>query len=332
MTFDYWFALFATAAFANMLGLNISASFNSAVTIYILIPLLMIPMMILSGAMFPFDKMNRRIGSIKKVPLIAEIMPTKWSFEALMVNQFKNNKFEKTFYEIEKRESNADFKQVHYIPKLEDRIYYIEDNWYKFDTDPAVKKIITEYLQLLNTELHKEEQRTGIPLESGQKLDPALFNEEVLYSSIDFIKELKSYYSLIFRKANTERNNIISYLEDINKKHYESRRAAFHSESVEEQVKKAFEKNAIIQYKDELVQQIDPIYRDPDIEGYFNFRSHFFAPRKYFAGKFHDTYWFNMIFIWFLTAFLYITLYFNVLNKILDLPEKIKIKNIFSKS
>ena len=332
MTFDYWFALFATAAFANMLGLNISASFNSAVTIYILIPLLMIPMMILSGAMFPFDKMNRRIGSIKKVPLIAEIMPTKWSFEALMVNQFKNNKFEKTFYEIEKRESNADFKQVYFIPELEDRIYYIEDNWYKFSTDPEVKKIITDYLRLLNTELHKEEQRTGIPLESGQKLNPALFDEEVLYSSIDFIKELKSHYSLVFNKANTEKNNIISYLEKTNKEHYESKRAAFHSESVEDQVKKAFEKNKIIQYKDELIQQIDPIYRDPDIEGYFNFRSHFFAPRKYFAGKFHDTYWFNLIFVWFLTAFLYITLYFNVLNKILDLSEKIKIKNIFSKS
>ena len=50
MGFIYWFAMFSTAAFANMLGLNISTTFNSAVTIYILIPLLMIPMMILSGA------------------------------------------------------------------------------------------------------------------------------------------------------------------------------------------------------------------------------------------------------------------------------------------
>ena len=44
---EYWLILFATAAFANMLGLIISASFNSAVTIYILIPLLVIPQMIL---------------------------------------------------------------------------------------------------------------------------------------------------------------------------------------------------------------------------------------------------------------------------------------------
>ncbi|HOY72733.1 MAG TPA: ABC transporter permease, partial [Tenuifilaceae bacterium] len=48
MYFDYWLVLFTTAAAANLLGLNISATFNSAVTIYIVIPLVMIPMMVLS--------------------------------------------------------------------------------------------------------------------------------------------------------------------------------------------------------------------------------------------------------------------------------------------
>ena len=106
MDFIYWFALFSTAAFANMLGLNISASFNSAVTIYILIPLVMIPMMILSGAMFSFDKLNRNVSRVDKVPVLAEFMVTKWSYEALMVHQFKDNKFMKQkLYEIEKEES-----------------------------------------------------------------------------------------------------------------------------------------------------------------------------------------------------------------------------------
>jgi len=329
MTFEYWFALFTTAAFANMMGLNVSASFNSAVTIYILIPLLMIPMMTLSGAMFPFDKMNRSIGSVKKVPFIAEFMPTKWSYEALMVNQFKNNSFEKTFYEIEKRESISDFKHVYYLPELDKKAKYIENNWYKFNTDQKVKEIITEDLQLLNTELYKEELRTGIPFESGHQMDTSQFNEIVLYKVIDFIEKLDSYYVTMFDKANNEKNNIINYLNSTNKELFNAKRNAFHNESVEDRVKKAFEKKKIIRYRDELIQQIDPIYRDPDIEGYFNFRSHFFAPRKYFAGKFHDTYWFNLLFVWFLTTFLYVTLYFNLLKKLLDLPEKIKLKKYF---
>lgn len=326
MTFEYWFALFTTAAFANMLGLNVSASFNSAVTIYILIPLVMIPMMILSGAMFPFDKMNRSVGSVKKVPFIAEFMPTKWSFEALMVNQFKNNKFEKTFYEIEKRESTADFKRVYYIPELKKRLSYIEDNWYKFDSDKEVKEKIVNYLGLLKNELSKEEIKTGIPLGIAHQLDTTKFNELVLEKAIDFTEQIYTYYNLIFQKANNEKENINRYLTKTNPILFNSKRAAYHNESVQEQVKKTFEKNNILQYKDELIQQKDPIYRDPDIEGFFNFRSHFFAPRKYFAGKYHETYWFNLIFIWVLTMFLYVTLYYELLKKLLDLPEKIKFK------
>ncbi len=326
MTFEYWFALFTTAAFANMLGLNVSASFNSAVTIYILIPLLMIPMMILSGAMFPFDKMNRAVGSVKKVPLIAEFMPTKWSFEALMVNQFKNNEFEKNFYEIEKRESNADFKQVYYLPELEKRLTYIEDNWHKLETDKEVQKQIAAELRLLKTELPKEENRTGIPFEYTHQLDTSGFNEIVLNEAKDFIKKLNAYYSLMFQKANNEKENIVRYLLKTNPALYRMKRNAYHNESVEDQVKKVFEKNKIIQFNDELVQQVDPIYRDPDVDGFLNFRSHFYAPRKYFAGKYYNTFWFNLTFIWAMTLFLYITLYYELLKKLLDLPEKIKIK------
>ncbi len=61
MYFDYWLMLFSVSCFANMLGLNISASFNSAVTIYILIPFLIIPQLILSGVIVKFDKLHPQI-------------------------------------------------------------------------------------------------------------------------------------------------------------------------------------------------------------------------------------------------------------------------------
>jgi ABC transport system ATP-binding/permease protein len=79
----------------------------------------MIPMMVLSGAMFTFEKLNRAVGSFDRVPLIAEFMVTKWGYEALVVHQFKDNEFHKNFYEIEKIERNANYKTVYYIPELE---------------------------------------------------------------------------------------------------------------------------------------------------------------------------------------------------------------------
>ena len=121
MFFIYWVTLFTTAFCANMIGLIISSSFNSVITIYIVIPLLIIPMMVLSGAMFSFDKLNRNISRVDKVPLIAEIIPTRWTYEALMVSQFKDNKYstleynanKETFYSIQKKISQADFNNVY---------------------------------------------------------------------------------------------------------------------------------------------------------------------------------------------------------------------------
>ena len=107
MWLEYFLVLFSTSCFANMLGLNISASFNSAVTIYILIPFLIIPQLILSGVIVKFDKINPDFASQSEVPLAGEIMASKWAYEALAVNQFKNNRYEKQFYDLDKTMSNA---------------------------------------------------------------------------------------------------------------------------------------------------------------------------------------------------------------------------------
>ncbi len=152
MTLAYWLALFTTAAFANLLGLNISVSFNSAITIYIIIPLLVIPMMVLSGAMFSFDKLNRNIGSVDKVPLIAEMMATRWTYEALMVHQFKDNEYEKIFYDLEKGKSGADYKRVHALPKLKKILNIVNKD---FNNDELTKENSGNLLLLAN-EIKKE--------------------------------------------------------------------------------------------------------------------------------------------------------------------------------
>lgn len=103
MTLTYWLALFSIACFANMLGLNISASFNSAVTIYILIPMLLIPQLLLSGVIVKFDKLHPSLASVEKVPIIGELMASRWAYEAITVSQYKDNKFEKQFFAYDKK-------------------------------------------------------------------------------------------------------------------------------------------------------------------------------------------------------------------------------------
>ncbi len=57
-TLVHWAVFFSTACFANVLGLNVSASFNSAKVIYIIIPVLIIPQLLFSGIIVRFDKLH----------------------------------------------------------------------------------------------------------------------------------------------------------------------------------------------------------------------------------------------------------------------------------
>jgi len=317
----YWFAFFSTAACANMIGLNISASFNSAITIYIVIPLLIIPMMVLSGAMFPFDKLNRTVGSVNKVPWIAEVMVTKWSYEALMVSQFKNNEYEKQFYDLRKAESTADFKQVYVLPELFSRFEKIRDEY----TLKGTITETTEDLVLLKNEISREMILVpDIQYLHPERLKPGKISKEDLSLITVYLDELNEYYRKQFTRANTGKEMLIRYFTEKDPGLYNAVKDACYNESVAEHVRKVFEKRKMVVYRNQLIQQIDPVYHDPFPDSWIGFRSHFFAPRKYFMGRYFDTFWFNMGFIWFLLIIFYITLYLNALHRTIRFFEKFK--------
>ena len=312
MTFAYWFALFTTAVCANMIGLVISSSFDSAVTIYIVIPLVMIPMMILSGAMFSFDKLNRNISSIDKVPLVAELMPTKWSYEALMVHQFKENTFEKNFYDYEKRISYNNFKSAYLIPQLEERL---NDCTYEFSQTGKILETLNLWLVLKNEMLQWQSLVEDIHFKEAE-LDPATISQATLDKSAKLLKALKQHFINNFSIANREKERYLGKLMSDRRDLYFSWLNLYHNESVADQVKKIYEKNQVVEYQGRLYQQIDPVFLDPTPQSFLGIRSHFYAPHKYFLGRYYDTYRFNMGFIWFLTIALYIILYYDLAGRL----------------
>ncbi len=311
MTLAYWLALFSTAVCANMIGLVISSAFNSAVTIYIVIPLVMIPMMVLSGAMFSFEKLNHRITSIDRVPLLAEVMPTKWSYEALMVRQFKENTFEKNFYDFEKQISYNNFTSAYLIPALEERLNACS---YEFRDKGSLNLSLPGWEVLKNELLHWQGAVKDIHFKETE-FDPVSVNSATLDKADRLLKALKKHYINNFSIANREKERYLGKLMEDRRDLYFSWLNLYHNESVADQVKKIYEKNQIIEYKGRLYQSIDPIFMDPAPQGPVGIRSHFYAPRKHFLGKYFDTYNFNIAFIWFLTLLLYIILYYDLIGK-----------------
>ena len=334
MYFVYWFALFSTASFANMLGLNISATFNSAVTIYILIPLLMIPMMILSGAMFSFDKLNYRVGRIDKVPFVAEFMVTKWGYEALMVHQFKDNRYTRNFYELEKMASIADFKKVYYLPEMRERLSRIDRELRDINqidaTRDDLKLIMNELvkenmlMELIEVDFIQKEKKDvqdllkPVYFDKMNELQSGTFSKGWSRHIFEYLNQLESFYSNLFQLADRQRQNIITYNKENRPDLYQERYDTYFNEGISDILKKVYEKNKILEYRNQLVQHIDPIYQYPLPAHSLSFRTHFFAPTKHFLNRYFDTYWFNMTVIWILTLILYIFLYFDLFKRLLN--------------
>ena len=80
MFIEFWLILFSSSVFANLLGLNISDSFKKTVNIYIIIPFLVIPQLILSGVFVSFDKLNPNMSSPEKIPWYGEIIVARNNF------------------------------------------------------------------------------------------------------------------------------------------------------------------------------------------------------------------------------------------------------------
>jgi ABC-type multidrug transport system ATPase subunit/uncharacterized membrane protein len=320
MYFHYWLALFSVAVCANLIGLLISSSFNSAVTIYILIPLVMIPMMVLSGAMFSFEKLNRTISSADKVPVVAEFMPTKWAYEALMVHQFKENKFQANLFEKDREISRTNFKSSHYIPELEERLFLLNE---ELATSGKIEKN-NAALALLKNEVLREQDTLGGNIFQEWEFDSKHFSEEFSSKVSRFLSELNNYYLKEFMIANRKKQQYLNAIMQDRKELYYQWLDAYNNESVADQVKKIFEKNKIIESNARLYQQTDPIYLYPE-----STRSHFYSPVKLIFGKYVDTYQYNILFIWGISVILYILLYFDVLHKIVDAPVfKKKIRHL----
>jgi hypothetical protein len=251
-------------------------------------------------------------------------MIPKWSYEALMVHQFKHNRFNRNFYEIKKTESVADFKQVYILPELNTRLDRVRG---EFETTGEIEETAGD-LKLLANETRKF--NTLVPrkrFNEASRLVPGQINDELLDKLTLHLQILDEYYRAEFIMANTMRENRILYFMDNQPGLYNRLKDQYHNENVEDRVRKVYEKNKMVEYRHELIQQIDPIYLDPFPAGWLSFRSHFFAPMKYFTGRYIDTFWFNMGFIWFLSLVFYILLYYNVLNKTVLLPEKFRLRS-----
>ena len=316
MLLPFWFVLFSLSCMANVMGLNISSAFRSAITVYILIPLLLIPQMILSGLLFPFEKLNDTFSTRGKVPFVADLMASRWAYEAMAVHHFTDNSFERPLYAYDKLISAANFRATYLADELEKRRIFIEENI--SNNNDSIQRVIGKNLRIMEHSFRNESFGRFPPMMEGKL---AAFNAGGRSEMENYLSGYKKYYQDIYSRATETREQIInSWDSEIGAEGQVTRlKNRFYNESLADLLTNVAEKNRIIEYEGRLIQQIDPVFQDPQPEHVFDYRTHFFAPQKNLLGTMVSTYWFNLLVIWIMTLVLYSTLYVDALKRIVSL-------------
>jgi hypothetical protein len=296
-----------------MLGLNISSALNSVITIYILIPFILVPELLFSGVIVRYDKLHKSISTPEYVPVIGDVMTSRWAYEALMVHQFKSNKFQKHFFDIQKDISTAGYYKDYSIAELKSLIIFCERNLNTVES----KKEIKENLELLSNEIEKLGKNTGVHFANLEELNKATVSEDLLLKTNEYLQKLKKV--LVKDKINASRKNDAKYYELVSslggKEEFNEFRQNYYNRTISDLVLNRDGPEKIKRVKNKLVQLKDPIYKYPDS----NFgRAHLYASIKRLGSLEISTYWFNLIFIWLTTLFLYFALRWNLLRRFLN--------------
>jgi len=318
MFFNYWIVLFTISCCANLIGLNISSAFNSAITIYILIPLLLIPQMILGGAMFSYEKLNSCIGGGYQVPMVANLMPARWAYEALMVSQFKDNEFEKKFYEFEKKESVCNYKRGAFASYLTKTLSEIEKELERGEVNVRNEEIFKRKVNLLNNEICNElNQNKLIKLSVANNITSDKINKVIIDSAQKYIERLTNFYASILNNVITQKEMLLFKKQntDEKKEAFLNFKNAYYNDYLSDVVKNTYsiKKNSTVDNK--LIQIIDPVFNEPEIGS----NNHFYAPKKIFLNKKYDTFYYNISVLWIFNIIFFAALYFNLLKKIISL-------------
>lgn len=323
MTLSYWVILFSTSCFANMLGLNISSAFNSVIAIYILIPFILIPQLLFSGVLVKFDRLHKsNLSSYEYVPIIGDMMAARWSFEALAVEQFKNNKYEKNFFIYNMEESQNHWYAEFLLDDLKMNLWQCKV--YKDST--GHREILADKYYKLTFYINKLSGLAGFnspPEDLIFSLNENSINAEVAEQTEEYLDSLTSQFRQLRSDATNSYDSVSDVLEDrIGNDGLVNLRNNFENIQLKEIVLNRMSKDKTIEMPRKIIQKYDPAYMKP-VSRYG--RAHFYAPYKQIGKITIDTFWFNTLVLWLVTLVLYIALYYSLLQRAVSFFENLRV-------
>jgi ABC-type multidrug transport system ATPase subunit len=318
MNFIYWIVLFSTSCFANLLGLNISAALDSPVTVYILIPFLLIPQILLSGVIVRFEKLHPAITREEGVPLIGNVMASRWAYEALAVEQFANNPHEKKFFSYDASMSRATYKKDWWISSMRERLDKCEH--LLMQKAPADSFIFP--LKVLVNGFKEEEALYNKNFPFLSSFQNNQFTKNAATQARNTLDSLREFYIDQFNAANDQKEKLIESLTNTTEKEKEfhAEKNKYENESLEELVRSSNQKERLVVTKEKIIQRFEPVFHYNKNEKFF--RAPLFSSVKNTGGNPIKTLNANLFVIWVMTLILYVILQFNILRKAINIYKR----------
>jgi len=187
----------------------------------------------------------------------------------------------------------------------------------------------TDKLELIKRELKSIPQ---LSLASASTV--RVINENTIKELKEDIIKVKKYYSEMYDKAVKNKDEWMAKFQqtEAGKAEYQALLTAHQNKKLEDLVKNiTTDLDPVVEDDGKLVASTDPIFRDGTNDHFI--RSHFFAPTKNVFGKSYSTYSINIFVLWMMSLVLLITLYFDVLRKLLKNISAIsnKVKSLLRK-
>ncbi len=320
MMWRQWLILFTTSCFGNLVGLNISASMKTAISIYILIPIILVPQLLLGGAMIRFDDLHTSMTKKIYVPVIGDIMATRWSYEAIAVEQFRSGKYMKPYFSTEMMISHYDWESSFLVPELKKKSRQCVWAWGK----PEYKDAYDGNIAKLKYHIGFLSREAGLdPSQAMRVIDKEPFTADASYIVSDYLDSLQK----VIRKQYLHYTAVKDLITDsltrtIGKEQLVKLREATYNEALADQLLNRTVQQKMYDTPDRIIQKSDPVFMEP---GSRFGRAHFYAPYKMIGSRRIETLWFNMLIIWLMNLTFFIMLYFNVIKGLLDLLERINI-------
>ena len=296
----WWLILFVTALLANLTGLLLSQCLNSVVAIYISIPMLLIPQILLCGLVVSFSDLTPK-STTGNVPLIGDLIPSRWSYEALAVTSFTDNEYKRQFFEIDKAKYETQYYNMGLLYELQSQLETMKDE------QQRKKASKVDHMQVIRTNLPQLTAFCGMKPYQG---------DESYQSLYDYMKEAES---LLSKRSNQFTLKADALVSDFIRKHgkealLQLKRDNYNTK-LEDCVIGADQKRILDVIDNYIVPRTGLIYLTPQSK---MGRAPFYSSEKIIGSWHIKTLWFNLGVLLLMCVIMVILLTKNIIINIIN--------------